>query len=78
MAVVNIRGMRVRMGNRRVLMGVLMRFLTVSLKIVRVLMVLVVPVSTVMVQNLVSVRMLMRLADMEPDSQSHEHSRNPE
>lgn len=49
MAVVDIREMRVRMGNRRVLMEVRMRFLTVPLKIVRVSVVLVVPVSMVMV-----------------------------
>jgi hypothetical protein len=78
MAVVNIRKMRVRVGNRRVLMRVRMRFLTVPRKIVRVLMVLVVPVPMVVVQKLVSVRMLMPLTDMKPDSQCHEHSRNPQ
>lgn len=78
MSVVNIGEMRVRVGNRGVLMGMRTRFLSVPLKIVRVLMVLIVPVSMVMVQNLVSARMLMPLTDMEPDSQSHEHSRIPE
>lgn len=74
----NIGEMRVRVGNRRVLMGVRMRCLTVPLKIVCVLMVLVVPVPMIVVQNLVSVRMFMPFTDMKPDSQSHKHSRNPE
>jgi hypothetical protein len=78
MAVVNIGEMRVRVGNRRVLVGMRVRLLTIPLKVVRVLMVFVVPVPMVVVQDLVSVRMFMPLADMQPDSQGHERSRNPE
>jgi hypothetical protein len=74
----NIGEMRVRVGNRRVLVGMRVRLLTVPLKVVCVLMVLVVPVPMVMVQDLVSVRMFMPLTDMQPDSKSHERSRNPE
>jgi hypothetical protein len=79
-AVVNIGEMRVRVGDRRVLMEVHLGFLAVPLKIMRVLMVFVVPVPVpmVVVQNLVSVWMFMPLADMQPDSQSHEHACTPE
>jgi hypothetical protein len=74
--VTNVREMRVRVGNRRVLMRMRVRLVTVPLKVVCVLMVLVVPV--VMVQNFVGVRMFMPLTDMQPDSKSHERNRNPE
>lgn len=75
---VDVGKVRMCVSNRRVLMGVRMRLLTVPLKLVRMPMVLVVPVSMVVVQNLVSVRMFMPLTNMKPDSQSHEHGRNPE
>jgi hypothetical protein len=76
--VMNIGEMRVRVGNRRVLVRMRVRLLTVPLKVVCVLMVLVVPVPMVMVQDLVSMRVFMALTDMQPDSRSHERSRNPE
>ena len=69
---------RMCVSTRRMLMRMRMRFLTVPLKIVRVLMALVVPVSVDVVQNLVSVRMFMPLTNMKPNSHSHERSRNPE
>ncbi len=75
---VNIGEMRVRVSNRCVLVGMRVRLLTVPLEVVCVLVVLVVAVSMVMVQNLVSVRMFMPLTDMKPESQSHEYGRNPE
>jgi hypothetical protein len=77
-AVMNIGEMRVRVSNRCVLVGMRVRLLTVPLEVVCVLVVLVVPVPMVMVQDLVSVRMFMPLTDMQPDSKSHERSRNPE
>ena len=61
----------VRMSNRRMLMRMRVRLVTVPIKSMHMLMVLVVPVSMVMVQGLMSVRMLMPLTDMKPDSQSH-------
>jgi hypothetical protein len=69
--VVDVREVRVCMSNRRVLMGMRVRLITIPLKVVGVLMVFVVPVPMVMVQDLVSVRMFMPFTDMKLDSQSH-------
>lgn len=55
---------RVCVSDRRMLMTMRERLLTVPIKIIRMLMVLVVPVSMVMVQNLVSVWMFVPLTDM--------------
>lgn len=77
-AVVNIREMRVRMGNTRVLMGVRVRLFSVPLEIVRVLVMLVVPVAVVVVQDFVSVKMFVPFTNMQPDSQSHERGGYPE
>lgn len=73
----NVGEMRVCVGNRHVLMGMRMRFLTVPLEVVRVLMMLVVPVPMVMVQDFMGVRMFVPLTNMQPDSKSHERRRHP-
>jgi hypothetical protein len=77
-AVMNVGKMRVRVGNRRVLMWMGVRFFPIPFKVVRVPVMLVVSVSMVVSKRLVSVGMLMPLTDMKPDSQSHERSCNPE
>ncbi|SAL75734.1 hypothetical protein AWB71_05088 [Caballeronia peredens] len=64
----NIGEVCVRVSNRRVLMGMRVRLLTIPLKVVRVLMMLIVPVPMVMFKHLVSVWMFMPLSDMQPDS----------
>jgi hypothetical protein len=64
MPVMDVGKVRVCVSDRRMLMTMRERLLTVPIKIIRMLMVLVVPVSMVMVQNLVSVRMFVALPDM--------------
>ena len=78
MTVMNVGKMRMRVGNGHVPMWMRVGVLSVPFKVVSVLMMLVVPVSMVVVQDFVSVRMFMPLTDMKPDSQSQEHGRNPE
>ena len=77
-AVVNIGEMPVRVDQRLVLMRMCMWFSAVPFEVVGVLMVLAMPVSMVMVQRFMGMRMFMPLADVKPNTHSHEDARDPE
>lgn len=71
MPVMNVGEMRVRVGNGHVLVRMRVRLLTALFEVVSMLVMLIVPVSMVVVQDFVSVRMFMSLPDMQPESESH-------
>ena len=77
-AVMDVGEMRVRMGSRGVLMRMHVRLVTAPLKVMRVLMMLVVPMPMIVGEGLVSMRMFVPLPDVKPDSDSHEGRRRPE
>jgi hypothetical protein len=75
MPVMDVGKVRVRMSDGQVLMRMRMWLVTVPLKVVSMLVMLVVPVSMVVVQGLVSVRVFMSLTYMQPDPERHERGR---
>jgi len=75
MPVMDVGKVRVRVSDRRMLMRMRVRLFTVPIKFMRMLVVLVVPVSMIVVQDFVSVRVLMSLTYMQPDSERHERGR---
>jgi hypothetical protein len=69
---------RVRVGNGYVLMRMCVRLLTVPLEVVSMQVVLVVAMSMIVLLHVMSVRMFVTLANMEPDAQRHQRGSNPE
>ena len=70
--------MRMGVRQRLVTMGMRVRLHAIPDEVMRMLVVLVVPVTVRMLQRLVRVFMRMPLPDVEPDAQCHEQCRSPE
>lgn len=78
MTVVNVRIVGVFMHQRFVTMHMSMGFSAVPRKIVRVLVMLVMPVRMVMMQRLMGVLVFVPLPQMQPDPQRHQRCGEPE
>jgi hypothetical protein len=78
MTMVNVRKVRVHMGDGYVSVRMRVGFFPIPFELVPVLVVFIVPVRMVMVQDFVGMGMLMPLADMKPDSERHQRRGYPE
>ena len=74
----NIWEMRMRVRDWCMPVWMHMRLLTVPFEIVFVLMMFVMTVPVVMLQHLVRMRMVVPLADMQPDAEGHQRRGDPE
>ena len=74
----NIWEMRMRMRDGNVAMRMSMRFLTVPLEIMLVLVMFIVTVPMSVLQRAMGMRMIVALADMQPDAERHQGRCNPE
>lgn len=78
MPVVDIRKVRVAMHQWIVHMRMGVRFLAVPREIMRVLVMFVVAMAMIMRQRLMRMLVSMTLADMKPNTHSHQHPGHPE
>ena len=76
--VVDVRVMRMAVTERRMDVEVGMRGVTDDGKVMRMLVMLVMRVSVTVRERVVTVRMRMPLADMQPDPEAHETRGQPE
>ena len=74
----NIWEMRMRVRDWCMPVRMHMRLLAVPFEIVFVLMMFVMTVPVVMLQHLVRMRMVVPLADMQPDAEGHQRRGDPE
>ena len=76
--VVNVRVVRMLVGEHNVPMRMHVWLLTVPWKPVRVLVMLIVSVAVNMLQRFMCVLMLVSLLDVQPNSKHHQHNCHPE
>lgn len=77
-AVMDVREVRVAVQQWRVHMRVAVRFFAVPWKVVAVLVVLVVAMTMLVCEGLVRMFMRVPFADMQPDTQGHQCTGQPE
>ena len=76
--VMNVRKMRVAVRDRQMHMRMRVRLVAVVRKIVRMLVMFVVPMPMRVLEWLVRVRVFMPFANVQPDPERHQHGRDPE
>jgi hypothetical protein len=78
MAMVNVREMRVTVRDRQMRVRMRMRFIAIVRKVVRVLMMFVMPMPVRMLEPLVRMFVFVPFAHMQPDAERHQRGRDPE
>jgi len=76
--VVNVREVRMLVGDRGVPVLMHMRFPSIPVDVMRMLMVIVMPMHVAMRHGLMPVLVLMSLGQMQPHTEGHEHAGQPE